>query len=456
MPLGNGDVFAGYTIQGLLGSGPTGEVYLARHPRLSRLDALKILPASLTDDADFRGRFDREADLAATLRHPNIVGLYDRGESDGRLWISMEYVQGTDAARLLREHHPYGLSAPQALEIVTVVAAGLDHAHQHGLRHGDVQPANILLTTTESGQRRILLAGLGIARPTIGTSGAYPAPEGLTGFDRRADQYALAAAAFHLLTGAAPFADGVQPQLAQRRPELASLDPVLSKALSSDPSQRFPRCLDFAHALGQSLGTPTLHAPWPATAAGAPPILTAGPWPAMPSAPAYPGSPPKRTVVTTVLVPLILSVMLLGAGAFAGTQLLRPQSQPSTAAPSWQPYVDYAKQFSVWLTSLSPQSADSDIQRILDGSTGEFHDAFTRSRDDFTETVVGSNVVTQGSVNSAALDSLSDTKAQVLVSATSKVSNNNGAAQEPRSWRLVLRVEKVADDYKVSKVEFVS
>src|ERR1700761_3109337 len=207
MPLGNGAVFAGYTIEGLLGSGPTGEIYLARHPRLSRLDALKILPASLTDDADFRRRFDRDADLAATLRHPNIVGLYDRGEHDGRLWISTEYVQNTDAARLLREHNPYGLAASQVLEIVTAVAAGLDHAHQRGLLHGDVKPANILLTT-EPGQRRILLADFGIARTAPDIVSVYAAPEQLSSasFDGQADQYALAATVFHLLTGAAPVA----------------------------------------------------------------------------------------------------------------------------------------------------------------------------------------------------------------------------------------------------------
>src|SRR5437870_1442036 len=81
MPLENGAGFAGYTIAGLLGSGGMGEVYLARHPRLPGLDALKILPASLTDDVGYRQRFNREADLAATLWHPNIVGLLDRSES---------------------------------------------------------------------------------------------------------------------------------------------------------------------------------------------------------------------------------------------------------------------------------------------------------------------------------------------------------------------------------------
>jgi len=186
MPLENGAVFAGYTIQRQLGSGGMGEVYLAQHPRLPRLDALKILPASLTDDADYRQRFNREADLAAGLWHPNIVGLHDRGEFDGQLWITMDYVDGTDAARAVREANR--LPEPDVLEIVTAVADALDYAHQRNLVHRDVKPANILLTTSDAERRRILLADFGIARQADDISGltatnmtvgslAYAAPE---------------------------------------------------------------------------------------------------------------------------------------------------------------------------------------------------------------------------------------------------------------------------------------
>src|SRR6266568_2166235 len=101
-----GDVFAGYTIVRLLGSGGMGEVYLAQHPRLHRRDALKVLPATLTADSEFRKRFSREADIAAELWHPHIVGIHDRGEFEGKLWLSMDYVEGTDAAELLRSRYP--------------------------------------------------------------------------------------------------------------------------------------------------------------------------------------------------------------------------------------------------------------------------------------------------------------------------------------------------------------
>src|ERR1700687_1896834 len=106
MPLSGGANFAGYTVVRLLGSGGMGEVYLAEHPRLPRRDALKILPADVSADREFRQRFNREADLAATLFHPHIVGVHDRGEFDGQLWISMDFVDGTDAAQLMRDRYP--------------------------------------------------------------------------------------------------------------------------------------------------------------------------------------------------------------------------------------------------------------------------------------------------------------------------------------------------------------
>ncbi len=108
-PLTNGAVFAGFKIVHPLGSGGMGEVYLAEHPRLPRHEALKILPVEVSGDQEYRARFTREADLAAALWHPHIVGVHDRGEHAGRLWISMDYVDGADCARLLRERYPAGM-----------------------------------------------------------------------------------------------------------------------------------------------------------------------------------------------------------------------------------------------------------------------------------------------------------------------------------------------------------
>jgi serine/threonine-protein kinase len=193
MPLTSGQTFAGYTIVRLLGSGGMGEVYLAQHPRLPRRDALKLLPPEWLADEEYRNRFIREADLASTLWHPHIVGVHDRGEADGQLWISMDYVDGLDAARLLADRYPAGMPVEDVARIVTAVAGGLDYAHKQGLLHRDVKPANIMLAhLDDDGERRILLTDFGIARPmddshgltatntTVGTV-AYSAPEQLKG-----------------------------------------------------------------------------------------------------------------------------------------------------------------------------------------------------------------------------------------------------------------------------------
>jgi serine/threonine-protein kinase len=280
MPLAQGTSFAGYTILGQLGSGGMGEVYLAQHPRLPRRDALKVLPKTATADRQFRERFQREAEVAATLYHPHIVAVHDRGECDGQLWIAMDYVDGTNAAELVRDQFPAGMPVSEALAIVSAIAGALDYAHQRGLLHRDVKPANILITNPEDGEQRILLADFGIARYlgdpsgltatnlTLGTV-AYAAPEQLMGsaVDGRADQYALAATAFHLLTGAPPFRDAspvavisqhltaTPPKLSDRRPELARLDDVVAIALAKEPNDRFGRCRDFADALNERVAT---------------------------------------------------------------------------------------------------------------------------------------------------------------------------------------------------------
>ncbi|WP_123024478.1 serine/threonine-protein kinase [Mycolicibacterium stellerae] len=274
MPLNNGEEFAGYVIQQLLGTGGMGEVYLAQHPRLPRQDALKILSTASTADEEFRARFIREAELASALRHPHIVGVLDRGEFNGQLWISMDYVDGADAGRLIRQSYPGGMPERDVAEIVTAVADALDFGHERGLLHRDVKPENILVTASDGRRRRVLLTDFGIARRiddvsnltddnvALGTV-SYIAPEQLLGrpLDGRADQYALAATAFHLLTGAPPFQDSNRavvishhlhtppPRISDRRPDLAHLDAVLGRALAKDPSERYPSCLDFARAL---------------------------------------------------------------------------------------------------------------------------------------------------------------------------------------------------------------
>jgi serine/threonine-protein kinase len=289
MTLRAGEVFAGYTVVGLLGGGGMGEVYLAQHPRLPRQDALKILKADISADEGFRQRFIREADSVAALSHPNIVTVFDRGEFNGKLWIATEYVNGTDAAQLLRDRYPAGMPAVEAAAIAAAIGDALDYAHERGLLHRDVKPANILLSEPDrTGRRRVFLADFGIARPmgdpsgltatnfTVGTV-SYAAPEQLMGadIDGRADQYALAATAFHLLTGKPPFEDSnpiaviskhltlPPPQLGALRPDLSGLDHILATAMAKDPNQRYPNCADFTADLtrGASLNPVLPHAP---------------------------------------------------------------------------------------------------------------------------------------------------------------------------------------------------
>src|SRR5271157_3365424 len=276
LALTSGAPFAGYTILRQLGAGGMAEVYLALHPRLPRRDVIKVLAEAVTADPEFRERFNREADLAATLWHPHIVGVHDRGEFDGQLWISMDYVEGTDASRLVKERYQDGMPIQEVCAILQAVAGALDYAHDRGLLHRDVKPANILLTHPEDGERRIVLADFGVARHLGDISGitetnvavgtvAYAAPEQLSGanIDGRADQYALAATAFHLLTGAPPFQHSNPiavisqhlhedpPRLSDYRPDLAQLDDVFCKALAKQPEDRFERCRAFAAAVSE-------------------------------------------------------------------------------------------------------------------------------------------------------------------------------------------------------------
>jgi serine/threonine-protein kinase len=277
MPLRSGDVFAGYTVVRQLGEGANGAVYLTAHPRMLRQDALRVLPASASADEQFRTRFQRRADVAATLWHPHIVGVHDHGEYQGLLWLAMDFIDGTDAAALVRDRYDTGMPADQVLDIVTSIADALDYAHARHSVHGDVTAASILLTSDQ--RRRVLLTDFGIPRGV---------DEGLDG---RADQYGLAATAYHLLSGSPPAANTSKPvsPLGQTRQDLAAFDPALLRALATDPRERFDACLDFAAALrdaataatqAQRIVDPAAHAPTehlanPTTGSGLPAVFVA-------------------------------------------------------------------------------------------------------------------------------------------------------------------------------------
>ncbi|MFC4126418.1 protein kinase domain-containing protein [Nocardia rhizosphaerae] len=312
-----GEVFAGFTVERMLGQGGMGTVYLARHPRLDRLTALKLLNRDLFADARIRARFEREADLAAGLDHPAIVTVFDRGAEGEQLWISMQYVDGIDAATV----DPMTLPPERAVQIVDGVADALDYAHGRGVLHRDVKPANILLARSGGGQgERVFLTDFGIARLRADSTHltqqgmftatlAYASPEQMTGaeLDHRSDQYSLACALYWLFTGIAPF-DSPDPNeiirgtlhlppppLSLRRAGLPpAMDAVLAAAMAKHPAARYDSCAAFAKAARKAL-TPNTPPLLPRAAGYYPPAPQPAPTPYPPhQVPGYPASPRQQ------------------------------------------------------------------------------------------------------------------------------------------------------------------
>lgn len=313
-----GSMIAGYRIERVLGTGGMGTVYLAKHPTLPRRDALKVLNAEVSQDAAFRERFVREADIAAVLDHPNIVSIYGRDETDdGLLWIALQYVDGTDAEAALLA----GKMTPQrAIHIAEEVAKALDYAHDRNIVHHDVKPANLLLGGGSGDDERVLLSDFGVARP-IGDFGcldgeddadaffatlAYAAPEALAGknVDGRADLYSMACTLFRLLTGRQPFFDSdgtsatIRAHLKQAPPRVSDhlawatseIDQVFAKALAKDPGQRFVSVREFAAAAAAAVRRAGPPIEVPKRSAGEPRRSVPAPRPA--TAPSRPAAPP--------------------------------------------------------------------------------------------------------------------------------------------------------------------
>lgn len=273
---------AGYRVLRQLGAGGMGQVFLVEHPRLPRRDALKLLDAGVSRNDDFKARFQREADLLAQLSHPNIVTLHDRGEYDDRLWITMEFVEGTDAGQLVESDCP--LPLPLAFALVEGAGAALDYAwRKQRITHRDVKPANILVALDTDGTEPVVeavkLADFGIAKAaeettsltstgvTVGTM-AYISPEAIEGdaVDNRSDIYSLGCTAFHLITGQAPFTgksmtalvsahlNQPAPAVSQVLPSLpTALDAVFTRVLAKNPDDRYQTCAAFVSALADAM-----------------------------------------------------------------------------------------------------------------------------------------------------------------------------------------------------------
>jgi len=271
-----GRVLAGrYRLVAPLGTGASGRVYAAWDVRLQRKVAVKVLHAALADDAGFLRRFGAEAQMAASLHHPNVVAVYDWGEdtvssgtarTPGQPFMVLELLEGGSLRSLLDRGDR--LTPAQAAAVGRQVAAGLDYAHARGLVHRDVKPANLLFD--EHGTARV--ADFGLARAlaeaswtepagaVLGTA-RYAAPEQVRGLvDARSDVYSLALVLVEAVTGAVPFAADTSLTTLLARverhlevpPELDALAPVLERAGRADPDSRYPDARSFASALGDA------------------------------------------------------------------------------------------------------------------------------------------------------------------------------------------------------------
>ncbi|NKX90519.1 serine/threonine-protein kinase [Nocardia coubleae] len=359
MAMSPGTIVGGYRIIRKLGAGGMGSVYLAAHPSLPRTDALKILSAELSNDPEFRARFEREANLAAGLDHPNIVSVFNRGEEHGQLWIAMQFVEGTDAAAELARD-PQAMTPLRALRITTEVGKGLDFAHRRGLLHRDVKPANFLLSSSYGDEERVLLTDFGVAKSTDDASEltqtgnflatiAYAPPEQLSGthLDHRADIYSLACSFYKLLTGQNPF-PATQPAMVMMghlheppprptavRPGLPpAIDHVIARAMAKNPNERFGTCREFTDAATAAL-VPGSHPTGHHTAPTYPvqvPQQWSPPTPPAAAAPA-PEKPRNKLLLAGAAVVAVVAVAAgIGIWASSGDSTPPGPSTSTTAA----------------------------------------------------------------------------------------------------------------------------
>ena len=320
-------VAAEYRIERMLGRGGMGMVFLAQDMTLEREVAIKVLPPDFSSDPQVIKRFQQEAKTAAKLDHPNIIPIY-RVESEGGLnYFVMKYISGTSLEDLLDKKEP--LPVPEIQRILWEAACALGHAHQRGVVHRDVKPANIMfdhdgrVMLTDFGISKALQAATGFTATgmIIGTP-HYMAPEQGKGsaVDGRADQYSLGVVGYRMITAELPFSgDSVHtiiykhiyeepPLTSTKRSGIpASLTVAISRALAKEPDQRFPTMEDFATAV----------------------------WPEQPVAsPAKTRQPAPARAQRRSRAPLVIGLLVVAAGVGAYLMLGRQGSGERGAVPS--------------------------------------------------------------------------------------------------------------------------
>jgi serine/threonine protein kinase len=267
--IGRGMEIGGFRLDELVGEGGMGVVYKARQLDLDRIVALKLIQPGLSGDSEFRARFQRESRLAAAIDHPNIVPIYGAGEERGVYFISMRYVDGTDLGEYLRSRNS-PLEPRAAARLISQVAGGLDAAHNAGLVHRDVKPANVLLDAglhpylTDFGLTKQVTSQSANTKTGIWIGSInYAAPEQIEGgtVDARTDVYALGCVLFEALTRRLPYDRDNDMALMYAKvhdqpvmpstidPELPpGFDDVVRRALSRRPEDRYPSAGDLGRA----------------------------------------------------------------------------------------------------------------------------------------------------------------------------------------------------------------
>jgi tetratricopeptide (TPR) repeat protein len=275
--LAPGSTFADHVIIDLAGRGGMGVVYHALHEPLNRHVALKLIAPELSADPEFRARFQRESRAAASIRHPNVVPIYHAGEEQGLLYVSMQYIEGADLGRVLALEER--LASSRAATLVADLADALDAAHQLGIVHRDVKPANVLIESRGEAMHPFL-TDFGVAKSLASTSKItytgsilgtldYAAPEQLeeSDIDGRADVYALGCVLFHALTGRVPYprdtnAAKILAHLRAPLPSVTLLAPdvpeplasVVARAMCKDPDDRYPTAGEMGRSVLAAVG----------------------------------------------------------------------------------------------------------------------------------------------------------------------------------------------------------
>jgi serine/threonine-protein kinase len=270
-----------YHIIKKLGEGGMGQVYLAEHVKMGRKSAVKVMNPGMVQNVDAISRFNREAQNASRINHPNVAGIYDFGETaEGLVYLAMEFVEGKPLTDVIKEHG--ALPPLRASEIARQTAEGLSIAHDMGIVHRDLKPDNIMIAKGRSGADLVKVVDFGIAKAAasdeqkvtktgmvVGTP-EYMSPEQLSGdpLDARSDIYALALVTFNMLTGTLPFpGESMQETMIMRltddpkplgfmKPDVpwpADLQAVMDKALARDANKRYRNASEYATDLVQAI-----------------------------------------------------------------------------------------------------------------------------------------------------------------------------------------------------------